>query len=195
MLSSMSMLYRKTEKGQAEVTTRANRLPPRLRAALIMVDGKRSADELSNIIPAEPETTLQWLMDSGFIERTDGSANTSMWGTTGAGVGASSQDMRGPGNQAGAAAKGATTSPATGTWPEGSVASRTPIERIKKDAVRELIAMMGPVIEGLAIKIERARSREELKPLLDLAYQNLQNARGPVVANEFHARYIEGMMV
>ncbi len=188
----MANLYRKTEKGQAEVTTRANRLPPRYRAALIMVDGKRTEDELSGMIPAEPESTLRWLTDSGFIERLDGSANTSVWGTTGVGTD-SVQDK-----SALAAAKSdakTATPPATSVWPEGPSASRTPIDRIKKDAVRELLGMVGPMAESLAVKIERARSREELKPLLEMGYKTIANTRGTTAANEFHARYIEGLMV
>ena len=37
----MSTIFRKTAKGTSEVETRANRLPPRLRAALILVDGRQ----------------------------------------------------------------------------------------------------------------------------------------------------------
>ena len=189
----MANLYRKTEKGQAEVTTRANRLPPRFRAALIMVDGKRSEDELSGMIPAEPEATLRWLTDSGFIERLEASANTSMWGATGAGTD-SLQDKPGPG-AARIDPKNGAKPPAVSVWPEGPSASRTPIDRIKKDAVREMLGLVGPMGEGLAVKIERARSREELKPLLEMGYKTIANVRGATAANEFHAKYIEGLMV
>ena len=65
----MATLYRKTEKGSAEITTRANRLVPRLRAALIVVDGKRSLDELCKLIPGRPEETLLTLEEAGYIEK------------------------------------------------------------------------------------------------------------------------------
>ncbi len=285
ILLAMVHMYRKTEKGQAEITTRANRLPPRFRAALIMVDGKRSEDELAGLIPAEAETTLRWLTDSGFIERLEKSANTSVWGSSAvspksthggektpaslaqtkkdavrdlhAAVGPEADGLamkieRAPtaedltplleiahktiGNARGAdiaqsfhdkflarslASRMDDTQQglsgmsahdemhsrsmrvgakpqaplANGLWPEVPNASRTPIDRIKKDAVRDLLNQIGPVIEGLAMKIERARSREELKPLLEIGYKNLANARGPAMANEFYARYIEGLMV
>mgnify|MGYP003549020175 CR=1 FL=1 len=47
--------YRKTAKGLAEISTRANKLPPRLPTALILVDGRRSDGELSSMLPQEAE--------------------------------------------------------------------------------------------------------------------------------------------
>ena len=64
----MSIVYRKTAKGQSEIETRAFRLLPRLRQALILVDGRRSDDELSQMIFAEPRATLEALLADGFIE-------------------------------------------------------------------------------------------------------------------------------
>jgi hypothetical protein len=64
----MTTIYRKTAKGQAEIETRAHRLPPRLRGALIMVDGQRSVEELAKLIPGEAAATLQQLHADGFID-------------------------------------------------------------------------------------------------------------------------------
>ncbi len=69
--------YRKTAKGLAEIATRANKLPPRLRTALILVDGRRTDDELSSMLPKEADETLRWLSDSGFIEVDHSTANAS----------------------------------------------------------------------------------------------------------------------
>lgn len=189
----MGKLYRKTEKGLTEVATRANRLPPRLRAALILVDGKRTDDELSSIIPAEPEEALRWLSESGFIEVAKSSSNASQWGTTGAGtmdtssgeasIASSSVDVHLGDDQAATARN------------EPPPASRMPIEQIKRESVRFLTECVGPVGEGIAIKIEKARSREELGPLLDIARQVIGNTRGKDKATEFHGRFIDGLMV
>ena len=64
----MPLIYRKTAKGLTEIETRAHRLPPRLRSALIVVDGKRDVAELRPMILAQPEETLQALAEQGFIE-------------------------------------------------------------------------------------------------------------------------------
>jgi hypothetical protein len=64
----MATVYRKTDKGVAEIATRAHRLVPRLRSALILVDGKKTDDELSKLILADPPATLASLLADGFIE-------------------------------------------------------------------------------------------------------------------------------
>ncbi len=201
ILSDMAKLYRKTEKGQSEVATRANRLSPRYRAALIMVDGKRTDAELSGMIPAEPESTLAWLTESGFIELASTSANTSRWQNSTAGnttvAPSTLEDSRGTGRPSGDAvhAPHASASGAINSIADGPPASRLPIERIKRDAVRDMTNLLGPAVEALAIKIERANSREELKGLLDMACQSIANTRGREKAREFAAKYVDGLMV
>ena len=64
----MPSVYRKTGKGLAEIGTRANRLPPRLRQALIMVDGNRTDEDLAKQILAQPAETLTILLEQGYIE-------------------------------------------------------------------------------------------------------------------------------
>jgi hypothetical protein len=64
----MASLYRKTDKGIAEIETRAHRLTPRLRTALIMVDGRRTEDELRTLIGGQPDDVLAALHEQGFIE-------------------------------------------------------------------------------------------------------------------------------
>ncbi len=64
----MATVYRKTDKGVAEITTRAHRLAPRYRSALILVDGKKTDEDLHKLILGEPEQTLTGLLAEGFIE-------------------------------------------------------------------------------------------------------------------------------
>jgi hypothetical protein len=64
----MAIIYAKTDKGQLEIETRASRLAPRLRTALILVDGRRSDVELSPLIHGNPELILHSLLHDGFIE-------------------------------------------------------------------------------------------------------------------------------
>ena len=64
----MALIYGKTAKGLAEISTRAHRLTPRMRGALILVDGKRDVDELKGLVSQQAEETLRALAEQGFIE-------------------------------------------------------------------------------------------------------------------------------
>lgn len=64
----MPSVYRKTAKGQTEIETRVNRLVPRLRTSLILVDGKRTDDELGTMIAGDSEQVLAALLAEGYIE-------------------------------------------------------------------------------------------------------------------------------
>jgi hypothetical protein len=154
----MTTIYRKTAKGQAEIETRAHRLPPRLRGALIMVDGQRSIDDLTKLVPGDAEATLQQLLVDGFID-----------------VFAVLAD-RPP-----APAPAPTPAPAK---------SGGSIETTKRDAVRYLNDKLGPAGEGVAIKIERAKSMAELQPLLAQAAQVLHSFGGSSTSEPFITRFI-----
>ena len=62
----MATIYRKTDKGIDEIQTRAHRLPPRARNALILVDGQRSDEDLARLV--QTEESLAILLSGGFIE-------------------------------------------------------------------------------------------------------------------------------
>lgn len=64
----MATVYRKTDKGVAEIATRAHRLAPRYRSALILVDGKKTDEDLHKLILVEPAQTLAGLLAEGFID-------------------------------------------------------------------------------------------------------------------------------
>lgn len=64
----MASVFRKTAKGQTEIETRVNRLVPRLRTSLILVDGRRTDVELRTLILSEPDEVLAALLDQGYIE-------------------------------------------------------------------------------------------------------------------------------
>ena len=59
----MATIYRKTAKGHTEIETRALRLSPRLRSALILVDGRRTDAELQRMILQQPDETLRGLVE------------------------------------------------------------------------------------------------------------------------------------
>lgn len=64
----MGTIYRKTEKGQVEIETRALRLAPRLRTALILIDGRRTDNELRPLVPGDATQAFQTLLQDRFIE-------------------------------------------------------------------------------------------------------------------------------
>ena len=210
--------YRKTAKGLAEISTRANKLPPRVRTALILVDGRRTDFELSTMLATEADATLRWLSDSGFIEVDHAApgtiaspasgapstmpapaANTSQWPASTTGT-----DTLPPRSLRSLPPEGAAPAwerPGGGAGPdtvpspprEPPPAARKPIAQIQREVVRELTELVGPMADNINMKIEKSRSREELKPLLEIAFQVLANTRGSTAAQSFREKHIEGL--
>lgn len=158
----MATVYRKTAKGQAEIDTRAHRLVPRLRTALILVDGKRGDAELAKLIFAEPQQTLQTLLDDGFIE-----------------VAGSVVDVP---------VRPAAPQPAA---PPKPAPNPKAFEQHRRAAVRSLNELVGPVGEAVAMKVEGARTWEQLLPALQLAQRVIANTRGAAAADEFGKGFID----
>jgi hypothetical protein len=180
----MSKLYRKTEKGLVEMTTRAHRLTPKLRAALILVDGKRTDEELMAMIMSEPEETLRWLSESGFIEP---AANASRWNLSEQSPQAASR-LDGTSLQEPITQAGHTAAPSRHI--QFALNLLAPIDMLQRDSVRYLNDVMGPMGESLSIKIERAKRPDELHVLLNTAHQVIENSWGAGKAADFHARYL-----
>jgi len=171
----MANIYRKTAKGHSEIDTRALRLPPRLRSALILIDGRRSDDELRKLILQQPDESLHALREHGLIE---------VIGIT--------HDAPAARVQAGATAPPATAvraaaapSPAPFPAPPAAAATAAParsFEAARADAVRAFTDLVGPMAEALAIKMERTRSYDELRPLVQTAQTVIGNSRGSQAA-------------
>lgn len=163
----MAHIYRKTDKGHAEIDTRAHHLPPRLRSALILVDGKRSDDDLRKLIQQDPDATLQQLLEQGFIEQ----------------LAAAPSRTPAPPQAAPAPQK---------TEAQVSLSvSPSQLEQIKRDAVRSLNNHLGPMADNLSLKIEKARNMAELRPLLETGAQIILNASGTGAAADFTNRFLE----
>lgn len=172
--AAMVTIYRKTDKGQAEIETRAHRLTPRLRQALIVIDGKRTGDELRKLILNQPDEALQTLLDGGFIEPLAPPAAAAVPVATAAPR---------PAMPAPAAAGSPSTMP--GGLPPGA-----DLNAVKRAAVRQLTDSVGPVGESLALKIEKCRNAAELQPLLRMAFESIRNTRGTAAAAPFAERFL-----
>jgi len=155
----MANIYRKTSKGTEEIATRAHRLSPRLRTALILVDGTRDEQALRGLIAQNAAETLHELAAQGYIE-----------------FAAVAEEARKPEKAAPVAA-------------HAPAAEKPSFSSFRAEAVRAFNDLTGPAGEALAIKMERATAREQLAPLLQLAHQIITNTRGQQAANEFKARF------
>jgi hypothetical protein len=170
----MSTIFRKTAKGVTEIETRQHRLTPRVRNALILVDGKRDVSALKVLMPQLLEEALQALLDQGFVEIIGESAAPS---PSRAAPVARSESRPMP--MDGGPSTVAPSLPASG--PSFTVRQRT--------AVRDLNDTVGPMAESLAIRMERARDEADLRALVQMAVQLIGNARGRSAAEGYATRH------
>jgi hypothetical protein len=161
----MATIFRKTDKGHAEIETRAHRLPPRLRSALILVDGKRSSDELRGLILQQADETLAALNEQGFIE------------------------VAAVAVPAAAAARPAAQAAPTPLDP------RREFDLLRRQLAREFTDLTGPPGEAVALRIEKTADRQALLALLPTVGDCIAATRGPQAGSEFRQRFaarIEG---
>lgn len=160
----MATAYRKTPMGLSEVKTRAHGLSPRLRSTLILLDGKRTLEDLQPLVSQGLEESLQTLLDGEYIEAVTVPDRTRVLPV--------------------AATRGAKPPPAQ---PAGGDAE---FRAVRREVVRFINEHLGPAAETLAIKMERAGTAAELQPLLPTAAQIIQNVSGAQAASAFRARFI-----
>ncbi len=71
----MSHIYSKTAKGQEEIKTRAGGLTQRMRQVLIFIDGKRSRDDLVDMLKGDDmDALLATLVAQGLVEASGAAA-------------------------------------------------------------------------------------------------------------------------
>ena len=162
----MATIFRKTDKGQSEVETRVHRLSPRLRSALILVDGKRSSDELRKLIAQQADDTLATLSDQGFIEV----AAVSAAPAPAAPASAAASESRSAGSSSGGARD---------------------FDGVRRQLVREFTELTGPLGEAMALRLEKCSDRQALRNLLAAAGEYVIGVRGASTANDFVQRYAD----
>lgn len=158
----MPIIYRKTAKGLAEIETRVYKLAPRLRSVLIMVDGKRSDDELAQVLPQAGEA-VDSLAREGFIEEfvRVGTAATTAPAPAAAAAAAERTIIRPP---------------------------QPSFEAMRRDLLRAFNDRLGPAGEGMAMRLEKARNETEFRALLPAAVQLVSTLQGREAAEAFVAR-------
>jgi hypothetical protein len=173
----MATLYRKTAKGQTEIETRAHRLLPRLRTALILVDGKRNEAELRKLVPGDADEAFRALLADGFIEAFETAPEKPAVRPGASPAATPSGD---------AARDGEPSRP--GIDPKA-------FEQHRRSAVRAINDALGPVGEVVAIKLEKCRTWSELAPALQVAQRSVANMKGEAAAAEFARRWIDTLPV
>ena len=205
----MAIIFRKTAKGMAEIETRAHRLVPRMRSALILVDGKRSDAEIGGMILQQVTETLHALAGQGFIEvlAVNGSGSGDAGGGGGGGGAVASAPLPPSATATSWAASvprpaavavatpfkpSPSPSPSPSPTPMPTPAPAGPDFQIRRRAaVRAVTDLLGPAAESVAMRIERARNPDELRAALTAAVQTVGNTRGRQAAETFAARFAD----
>lgn len=160
--------YQKTAKGSEAIASRQHGLSPKLRSMLILVDGKRTCEELMKLsqLLGDTEQLLAQLLEQELIRETPASAAAS------------------------GSASGATSSaPATtGATPAAvSTAPTVPLIEAQRFATRRLLSILGPAAEPLCLRIEAARNAQDFHLALTRAEGIVRDTRGTHIAAEFAA--------
>jgi hypothetical protein len=164
-----SLVYAKTPKGVAEVGTRSAHLPMTTRRVLIMIDGRRTLDDLAVLLrPGELDGVITQLEGAGLIQRASAAA---LDVPTVAGRGDSGRESE--------------SSPTTQGPAPGEEANPITLEEAKRRAVRELTDRLGPDAETLAMRIEGCRSIEDFRERVREAERFVSAALGPAAAADY----------
>ena len=156
------VIYHKSAKGTEAIATRQHGLSPKQRSMLIMIDGKRSFDELARLsaMLGDTEQLMTELENGGFIEPLGGAS--------------------------GAPAPGPAPAPAEAvTVPAALPAVSLP--EAKRFAVRLLTDTLGPMAEELCLRIEGARNAAEFSAAITRAEALMRQVKGTAAAARFAA--------
>lgn len=167
---SPSIAYRKSGKGAEAIAARLHGLSPRLRSLLIVVDGKKNGYDLLKFAAnlGDADAMLAELVNGDFIEPVP-CADTSGTETLSA------------------ASAPAPTLAAAADPTETTAANRpsVPLPEAKRQAVRLLIDLMGPMADDACIGIEAAKTPEQFMSAVRKAHGLVQSFRGEGAATKF----------
>jgi hypothetical protein len=153
------LVYAKTAKGVAEVNTRSGAVPLTARRVLIMIDGKRTVAELAPLAkPGEVATIITQLETQGLVYPAHAGTPTT---------------------------PPAAAPPAEGGDEAGEDRLVASFDTIKRRAARELSDRLGPDAEVMAVRIEHARTPDDLRQRLHEAERLVAGMLGDAQAQEF----------
>lgn len=163
-----TLIYAKTPKGVAEVAARSAQLSMTARRVLIMMDGKRTINELAVLVrPGEIEGIVNQLEGGGLAEKASADASLEVPTVNGA-------------------ESGPDLAPTTGTAVmDDRDLNPITLEEAKRRAVRELTDRLGPGAEVVAIRIENCRTIEDFRDRVREAERLVTSALGTAAAQEY----------
>ena len=163
-----SLIYAKTPKGVAEVGARGAQLSMVARRVLIMMDGKRTVDELAIYVRAgEIEAILTQLESEGLAEKAGAVAATTV----------APRAISEP-----APPQAPTAAPPA---PEERDLGPITLEEVKRRAVRELNDRLGPEADVIAMRIESCRNIDEFRERVRDAERYVAAALGAAAAQDY----------
>ena len=160
-----SDVYSKTPKGIAEISLRSAQIAMATRRVLILVDGRRSVDELAAQLRIDDIAAAMTQLESlGLIQRNAPSHSLDVPTVAG-------REIEGVPNTAGGSAI--------------DEASAMTLEEAKRRAVRELTDRFGPGAEALALRIESCQSIEDFRERVREAERFVSVSLGPTAAADY----------
>ncbi|MDH5264884.1 MAG: hypothetical protein OEX21_09065 [Betaproteobacteria bacterium] len=152
-----NLVFHKTEAGAREMASTAHGLSPKLRRALILVDGTKAVAELATAFrPGEIEVILSELQGRGLVTLAGG-----------------------------ALAPVEKSPPASAAPAGGGAIPAEHFEEVRRRAMREISDRLGPNGDPLALKIERCKTPEELRAALREAEKILASFLGAEYGRTF----------
>jgi hypothetical protein len=152
----MGVVFTKTRKGQAEMENRVGELTPRVRRALIFIDGKRTVEDLRSMLQSDDlQHTLGMLEEDGYIEV---AAVTNTAGK--------------------AAAPAAPLPPVTAFRPLPAAADPLNLQKARNFMANTLNAFVGSLgASSLLDRIDRSQNHADLRALFDEWYHAIVMSR------------------
>lgn len=160
-----TLVFAKTPRGIVEISTRSAQLAMTTRRVLIMIDGKRSVDELAMVLPPGAiDTVIAQLEAAGLIQKA--LQNSPLDVPT---ISGGREDLM-PTSSVGAASDD--PNPMT-------------LEEAKRRAVRELNDRLGPDAETLSMRIERCHTIEDFRERVREAERFVTAMLGPAAGQDY----------
>ena len=154
MAKQFNLVFRKTEKGTAEIKSRADNLPARARAVLILVNGHNNVETLRGNLGPDAESVLQVLLARGHIEA----------------IATEAAQVKTP-SPARAAPASSTTG---GVGPSGDAEIEAWLVPLRKQALELLVVHYGPDTHTIAAPLLNARTLKAYLAALDALQEKME---------------------
>ena len=167
-----TLIYTKTPRGIAEISLRSAQLPAATRRVLIMIDGKRTVDDLLIVVkPGEIEGVIGKLESGGLIQMVSLHASIDV------------PTINGRDNEFGLTS--ALNDPGTTVGLDDRDPNPITLEEVKRRAVRGLTDRLGPEADTVVARLQNCRTIEEFRYCVREAERVISIALGSAAAQEY----------